>query len=183
MSANCRRLPFTTVLAAQAEVEAAERSRGEAPRSFAPVIGQGDPASSVRAGRAATCPQNIPLIVSTVLDERTYRETNFDMTWDAGEESAASRMVGDDADKVLAMYRDEDSAGDALHHQRAHHHGHDLPPRRLRQWRIAKRRRQRGRRACLVLPVDDAQRRPSAAATAPRMASMFHRQCTTFASR
>ena len=45
-------LPFTTILSAQNDVEAAERSRGEAPRSFAPVMGASIPDASVHARRA-----------------------------------------------------------------------------------------------------------------------------------
>ena len=36
--AKLQSIPYTTLLSAQADVEANERSRGEAPRSFAPVI-------------------------------------------------------------------------------------------------------------------------------------------------
>ena len=99
-------LPYSTVLAAQAEVEAGERSRGEAPRSFAPVIGKAVPRHPFDPDAPAMSAK-IPLVVSTVLDERSYRETNFDMTWDAVKKML-ERQVGGDADKVLAMYRNED---------------------------------------------------------------------------
>jgi para-nitrobenzyl esterase len=46
-------------------------------------------------------------VVSTVLDERTYRETRFDMTWD-DVKKMLTPLVGDRTDKVLAMY-DEDT--------------------------------------------------------------------------
>ena len=82
-----QQLPFTTLLAAQAEVEANERSRGEAPRSFAPVMGTAIPRHPFEPDAPAMSAK-MPLIVSTVLDERTYRESNFDMTWDRGEEDA-----------------------------------------------------------------------------------------------
>jgi para-nitrobenzyl esterase len=52
--------------------------------------------------------KDIPLVVSTVLDERTYRETRFDMTWD-DVKKMLTPLVGDRTDKVLAMYRDEDT--------------------------------------------------------------------------
>ena len=52
---------------------------------------------------------NVLLIVSTVLDERSYRESNFDMTWDHVRK-VVGRLAGADAQKVLAMYRDEDPA-------------------------------------------------------------------------
>lgn len=100
-------LPFTTILAAQADVEAAERSRGEAPRSFAPVIGQAIPTHPF-APAAPEMSKDIPIVVSTVLDERTYRETRFDMTWD-DVKKMLQPLAGADTDKVLQMYRDEDS--------------------------------------------------------------------------
>jgi para-nitrobenzyl esterase len=100
-------LPFSTVLAAQADIEAADRSRGEAPRSFAPVMGATIPRNPFDPD-APPMSKNIPLVVSTVLDERSYRETNFDMTWDAVKKML-EKQVGGDADKVLTMYRNEDS--------------------------------------------------------------------------
>ncbi len=53
--------------------------------------------------------KDIPLVVSTVLDERSYRETKFDMTWD-DVKAMLKPLVGNEADKVLQMYRDEDFA-------------------------------------------------------------------------
>ncbi len=103
-----QQVPFTTLLSAQAEVEANERSRGEAPRSFAPVMGQAIPRHPFDPDAPPMSAQ-VPLIVSTVLDERTYRESNFDMTWDQVKK-VFDRLAGADADKVLAMYRDEDPA-------------------------------------------------------------------------
>jgi para-nitrobenzyl esterase len=100
-------VPFTTLLSAQAEVEAAERSRGEAPRSFAPVIGSAIPTHPYAPG-APEMSNDVPLVVSTVLDERSYRESRFDMTWDDVKKMLAP-IAGGDADKALAMYRDEDS--------------------------------------------------------------------------
>jgi para-nitrobenzyl esterase len=100
-------IPFTALLSAQNDVEANERSRGEAPRSFAPVIGKAIPIHPYSPG-APEMSKDIPLVVSTVLDERSYRETKFDMTWD-DVKAMLKPLVGADADKVLAMYRDEDS--------------------------------------------------------------------------
>jgi len=100
-------LPFTALLSAQNDVEAAERSRGEAPRSFSPVMGTSIPTHPFAPGAPAIS-VNIPLIVSTVLDERSYRETRFDMTWDDVKKTLTG-LAGADADKALAMYRDEDS--------------------------------------------------------------------------
>lgn len=101
-----RAVPFTTLLAAQAEVEAEERARGEAPRSFAPVLGQAIPHHPFTPG-APPESRDIPLIVSTALDERTYRERNFDMGWDDVAERLRKR-VGEAAGDLLAAYRDED---------------------------------------------------------------------------
>jgi para-nitrobenzyl esterase len=100
-------LPFTSLLSAQADVESGERARGEAPRSFAPVIGASIPSHPFTPG-APGMSKDIPMIVSTVLDERSYRETKFDMTW-ADVKKMLTALVGDNADKVMQMYRDEDS--------------------------------------------------------------------------
>ncbi|HOZ27620.1 MAG TPA: carboxylesterase family protein, partial [Hyphomonadaceae bacterium] len=100
-------LPFTALLSAQADVEAVERSRGEAPRSFAPVMGVSIPTHPYAPG-APDLSKDIPLVVSTVLDERSYRESRFDMSWD-DVKKMLTPLVGDKADKVLQMYRDEDS--------------------------------------------------------------------------
>ncbi len=99
-------LPYSTLLAAQAEVEANERSRGEAPRSFAPVLGTAIPSHPFDPAAPAMSAQ-VPLVVSTVLDERSYRESKFDMTWD-DVKKVLQRLAGRDADEVLAMYRNED---------------------------------------------------------------------------
>lgn len=99
-------MPFATLLSAQADIEASERSRGEAPRSFAPVIGSTIPRDPF-APDAPPMSKTVPLIVSSTLDERSYRETNFEMTWDAVKKML-ERQVGGDADRVLAMYRNED---------------------------------------------------------------------------
>ncbi|MGH1471420.1 MAG: carboxylesterase/lipase family protein [Cellvibrionaceae bacterium] len=100
-------VPFSTLLNAQAEVEAVERSRGEAPRSFSPVIGSAIPRNPFHPD-APPLSKDIPMIVSSVLDERTYRERNFNMTWD-DVQNMLQKRVGKDADKLLRMYRNEDS--------------------------------------------------------------------------
>lgn len=102
-----QQVPFTTLLAAQADVEAAERARGEAPRSFSPVMGASIPTHPF-SPHAPDMSKDIPLVVSTVLDERSYRETRFDMTWD-DVRAMLKPLVADRTDKVLQMYRDEDS--------------------------------------------------------------------------
>ncbi|MGQ9427645.1 carboxylesterase/lipase family protein [Gilvimarinus sp. F26214L] len=101
-----QQLPFTTLLNAQAEVEAEERSRGEAPRSFSPVIGDALPRHPFTPD-APPLAKDIPMIVSSVLDERTYRQTNFAMTWDQVK-AGLEKRVGKDAEDLLRMYRHED---------------------------------------------------------------------------
>ncbi len=98
-------VPFSTLLAAQAEVEAEDRARGEAPRSFAPVLGQAIPHHPFTPGAPGES-LDIPLVVSTALDERTYRDTRFDMGWDQVLDTLR-RRVGPDAEKLLSAYRDE----------------------------------------------------------------------------
>ncbi|WP_333585491.1 carboxylesterase/lipase family protein [Phenylobacterium sp.] len=98
-------VPFTTLLAAQADVEAEERRRGEAPRSFAPVLGELIPRHPFTPG-APEISRDIPLVVSTALDERTYRETRFDLGWDEVL-ATLQRRVGEDAPRLLEAYRDE----------------------------------------------------------------------------
>jgi para-nitrobenzyl esterase len=107
-----RAVPYATLLAAQAEVEAEDRARGEAPRSFAPVIGDAIPRHPFTPG----APQeslDIPLVVSTALDERTYRETRFDMEWDEVRKNL-ERRVGAEADMLLSAYRDDDPGATAF---------------------------------------------------------------------
>mgnify|MGYP006398641439 CR=1 FL=1 len=105
-------VPYQTLLAAQADVEAGERSRGEAPQSFSPVLGAAIPHHPFTPG-APPESLDIPLIVSTALDERTYREVKFDMGWDEVLERFR-RRVGEDAETLLAAYRDEDPAATAF---------------------------------------------------------------------
>jgi len=99
-------LPWSTILAAQAEVEAGDRSRGEAPRSFSPVLGDAIPRDPF-APDAPDTAKDIPLIVSSTLDERTYRETRFDMTWDDVKQRIAS-IEGANPDEIITMYRKDD---------------------------------------------------------------------------
>ena len=101
-------LPFETLLAAQATMEAADRARGEAPRSFSPSrdgdILPRDPFDPDAPAVSAS----VPLIVSNVLDERAYRMSNFDLT-EAGLRAFIARRVGDArADEALALYRRAD---------------------------------------------------------------------------
>jgi para-nitrobenzyl esterase len=99
-------LHFTTLLKAQADIESEERSSGEAPRSFSPTLGQAIPRHPFSPD-APPMSKPIPIIVSSALDERTYRLRDFDMSWDDVRNDLEKR-VGNDADKLLAMYREED---------------------------------------------------------------------------
>jgi len=100
-------LPYETLLTAQANLEAADRARGEAPRAFSPSIGPAIPRDPFDPDAPAISAE-IPMIVSNVLDERAYRMTNFDLD-EAGLRRFIARRVGDArADAVLAMYRSED---------------------------------------------------------------------------
>ena len=100
-------IPFHDLLSAQADIEASARARGEAPGSFTPVLDgvamprhPFDPdAPAISAG--------VPMIISTTLDERTYRQGNFDQTWD-GVKAMLKPRVGQAADDVLDLYRKED---------------------------------------------------------------------------
>ncbi len=102
-----QKIPFTTLLNAQAEVEADERARGEAPRSFSPVLGTAIPRHPYTPD-APPLSKDIPMIVSSVLDERTYRERDFKMGWEKVEANLRQR-VGEEAKELLARYRAEDS--------------------------------------------------------------------------
>lgn len=99
-------IPFQTLLETQAGLEAADRARGEAPRSFAPVI---DGVALPRHPFAPDAPAvsaDVPMIISTVLDERSYRMGNFDMT----EEELlafAEERAGERAAEAVALYRED----------------------------------------------------------------------------
>jgi para-nitrobenzyl esterase len=107
-AAKLQTLSFETILAAQATMEAGDRAKGEAPRSFAPTIDgiaiPGHPFDPV----APAISGDIPMIISNVIDERAYRKNNFDLD-EAGLRTFIARRVGEErASAVLKMYRDED---------------------------------------------------------------------------
>jgi len=101
-----RAIPYPAFLTAQAEIEAEARRRGEAPNAFAPVLGAALPRHPFDPD-APSVSAHVPLIVSTVLDERTYRERNFDQTW-PGVLERLKGLVGAEAPDLLARYRDDD---------------------------------------------------------------------------
>ncbi len=102
-----QKVPFTTLLEAQAALEAADRAKGEAPRSFGPVMdGDAIPAHPFEPG-APEVSHDVPMVISTALDERTYRMVNFDLD-EAGLLAFIEKRAGDRASEALALYREED---------------------------------------------------------------------------
>lgn len=102
-------IPAYDLLSAQADLEAGQRLRGEAPNSFTPVL---DGVALPRHPFDPDAPAisaDVPMIVSTTLDERTYRQRNFDETWEGVAKSFTPRLGARTAE-ILQMYRDEDPA-------------------------------------------------------------------------
>lgn len=102
-------LPMHTLLAAQVTMEEVDRAKGEAPRSFSPVLDGEAIARHPFDPDAPAFSADVPMLVSTVLDERAYRMVNFDLDA-AGLLKFAEARMGAEGRKVLAMYRDEDPA-------------------------------------------------------------------------
>jgi para-nitrobenzyl esterase len=101
-------MPFQQVLAAQVTLEMGDRARGEAPRSFAPVVHEHGAVPRHPCDPAAPeVSAHVPMIIGTTLDERSYRTVNFDLD-NAGLEAFFQRRVGSDAALLLKEYRDED---------------------------------------------------------------------------
>ncbi|RYZ13166.1 MAG: carboxylesterase/lipase family protein [Comamonadaceae bacterium] len=101
------RLPFHQLLAAQVTLEDADRARGEAPRAFTPVLdGVAIPRHPFDPD-APTVSADVPMMISTTLDERAYRQVNFDLD-EAGLNAYAQRQAPGDGDRLVAMYRNED---------------------------------------------------------------------------
>jgi para-nitrobenzyl esterase len=101
-------MSFEALLTAQAQLEAAARAKGEAPRSFQPSIDgdviPGNPFDPAAPAISA----DVPMIISNVLDERAYRLANYDLD-EAGLRAFIAKRVGEGrADAVLKMYRDAD---------------------------------------------------------------------------
>ncbi|MGB7372257.1 MAG: carboxylesterase family protein [Erythrobacter sp.] len=99
-------VPWTVLLETQAKLEAADRARGEAPRSFAPVV---DGIALPRHPWDPDAPNvsaDVPMIVSSVLDERSYRMGDFSMD-EAGLLEFARERVGERASEAVAAYREE----------------------------------------------------------------------------
>lgn len=100
-------VPFTTLLEAQGKLEAGDRAKGEAPRSFGPVMdGTAIPGHPFKPG-APEISHDVPMIISSALDERTYRMVNFDLD-EAGLLAYIATRADDRAEEALALYRKED---------------------------------------------------------------------------
>lgn len=102
-------LPFHVLLETQAKLEAADRARGEAPGAFAPVV---DGIALPRHPFDPDAPEvsrDVPMIISTALDERSYRMIDFNMTEEQLLAFARERADAR-AGELVAMYRDEDPA-------------------------------------------------------------------------
>ncbi|MBT9527657.1 MAG: carboxylesterase/lipase family protein [Rhizobacter sp.] len=99
-------LPFQELLAAQITMEMADRAAGEAPRSFSPVMNGSSLPRQPFDPDAPEVSSDVPMIVSTVLDERSYRAVNFDLS-----EAELAKSLGPNGDKLLALYRAEDPTG------------------------------------------------------------------------
>lgn len=102
-----QQLPWQTLLETQAKLEAADRARGEAPRAFAPVLDGIVLPRHPFAPDAPAVSRDVPMIISSALDERTYRMPTNEMSQEQLL-GYARRRAGDRAAEVVAMYRDED---------------------------------------------------------------------------
>lgn len=101
-----QRLPFPALIQAQAMIEADDRARGRPPMALAPVIGGAAiPAHPFDPGAPAVS-HDVPMIISTVLDEWTFRMVDFNIT-EAELLAHARKRAGDKADAVLNLYREE----------------------------------------------------------------------------
>ena len=102
-----QQVPWTTLLETQAGLEAADRARGEAPRSFAPVVDGITLPRHPWDPDAPSISADVPMIVSSVLDERSYRMGDFAMD-EAGLLAFAKERLGERAADAVAAYRAED---------------------------------------------------------------------------
>ncbi|HQS96527.1 MAG: carboxylesterase [Novosphingobium sp. 17-62-19] len=101
-----QQVPWTTLLETQAKLELADRARGEAPGAFAPVIDGTTLPHHPWDPEAPAVSADVPMIVSTALDERAYRMADFGMT-EAGLATFAQKLFGDGAADAMAAYRAE----------------------------------------------------------------------------
>ncbi|MAK61582.1 MAG: carboxylesterase [Ponticaulis sp.] len=109
-----RQLPLTTLVAAQAGMEAAMRAQGEAPRTFGPCIDGIAIPEQTWTPDAPDVSKDVPMVVSSALDERTYRMGNFDMT-DEELLTFAKDKAGDRAAEAVALYKADDPDATPFH--------------------------------------------------------------------
>ncbi|MBI1359269.1 MAG: carboxylesterase family protein [Alphaproteobacteria bacterium] len=100
-------LPFQTILAAQATMEADMRAKGEAPRTFSPIVDGVEIPRNPFDPDAPPISADIPMIISTVMDERAYRLSNFQLD-EAGFVAFAKSRAGAKGADLAAMYRRDD---------------------------------------------------------------------------
>jgi para-nitrobenzyl esterase len=109
-AAKLQAMPFTTILSAQSDLESGQRSKGEAPRSFSPCLDGVVIPRHPFDPDAPAISADIPMMITSALDERAYRLTNFNLD-DAGLKAFAAGKVGAaNADALVAMYKADDAA-------------------------------------------------------------------------
>ncbi len=101
-------LPMSTLVAAQRELEAADRAAGEAPRVFTPVIGGPALPHHPFDPEASALSRDVPMISSTTLDERSYRRADYDLDLAGLRTVAASRAGENRASQAVALYQEDD---------------------------------------------------------------------------
>ena len=101
-----QQVPWHTLLETQARLELADRARGEAPDAFAPVVDGITLPRHPWDPDAPAVSADVPMIISTALDERAYRMADFGMT-EAGLATFAAKLFGDGAAEAIAAYRAE----------------------------------------------------------------------------
>lgn len=103
-----QRMSTGRILAALATLDAADAAAGKPHVAFDPSIdGQVIPSQPFDPAAPAIS-ADVPMVISTTLDERTYRLRNFDLD-EAGLRAHIAKRLGEGrADEVLALYRQDD---------------------------------------------------------------------------
>lgn len=99
-------VPFSALVQAQAMVEANDRAQGKVPMALAPVVGTAAIPAHPFDPSAPAMSREVPMIISTVLDEGTFRMVEFGLT-EAQLSEFAQKRVGANAKSVLDFYRTE----------------------------------------------------------------------------
>lgn len=103
-------LPFEQLLAAQVQLEMADRRLGEAPRVFAPVVDGVALPHHPFDPSAPAASHDVPMLIGTTLDDRAYRMVDFDLDEAGFRAFAAAELGAADGAALAAMYRDDDPA-------------------------------------------------------------------------